>query len=76
MTQTLTFRLEKSLQTIEGFGASGCWWAQALGNWKEEALGSVLDLLYSSSKGFRQLILGRAVASHESPLWSLLSQAF
>ncbi len=51
MTHTLTARLDKPLQAIEGFGASGCWWAQSLGSWEAEALEPVLDLLYSSSKG-------------------------
>lgn len=36
-------------QTIEGFGASGAWWAQSVGNW--ENIDEITELLYGSEKG-------------------------
>ena len=38
-------------QQIEGFGASGCWWAQWLGLWPEETLEPIIDLLYDKQRG-------------------------
>ncbi len=32
----LNINEEKRYQTIEGFGASGAWWAQIVGNWTHE----------------------------------------
>jgi len=39
------------LQTIEGFGASGAWWAQSIGNWPKEKSDKILNLLYNREKG-------------------------
>jgi O-glycosyl hydrolase len=39
------------LQTIEGFGASGAWWSQSIGNWPEERRDAILNLLYSRKEG-------------------------
>lgn len=36
-------------QTIEGFGASACWWSQSVGNW--ENIDEVMELLYGTDKG-------------------------
>ncbi|WP_274365408.1 glycoside hydrolase family 30 protein [Paenibacillus thermotolerans] len=36
-------------QRIEGFGASGAWWAQDVGGW--DNLGDIMDLLYDDKKG-------------------------
>ncbi len=36
-------------QKIEGFGASGAWWAQDVGGW--DNLGEIMDLLYDDKKG-------------------------
>ncbi|WP_336786196.1 glycoside hydrolase family 30 protein [Paenibacillus sp. MMO-177] len=36
-------------QTIDGFGASGAWWAQDVGGW--DNLSDIMDLLYDSNKG-------------------------
>ncbi len=41
---------KKTYQTLEGFGASGAWWAQALGAWTDE-LEHVLDLLFDRDRG-------------------------
>jgi len=36
-------------QKIDGFGASGAWWAQDVGGW--DNLNEIMDLLYDGSKG-------------------------
>lgn len=41
----------KRLQTIEGFGASGAWWAQSIGNWPSEKRDKILGLLFSREDG-------------------------
>ena len=48
----------KKYQTMTGFGASGAWWAQLVGNWEsiDEASGKktkdrISELLYSKEKG-------------------------
>jgi O-glycosyl hydrolase len=38
---------EKSLQTIEGWGSSLCWWAGQVGNWEESRVDSLIDLITS-----------------------------
>lgn len=45
----IEIKAEQSFQTMEGFGASGAWWAQDVGGWKE--LDSVLDYLFDREKG-------------------------
>ena len=41
----------KSYQTVEHFGASAAWWAQCVGNWSEDKVQRIMNLLYSSSDG-------------------------
>ena len=41
---------EHTHQPIDGFGASGAWWAQDVGGW-EEARDQIADLLFSKDKG-------------------------
>lgn len=36
-------------QTIEGFGASGAWWAQDIGRWSEDKIDVVTELLYGDT---------------------------
>lgn len=36
-------------QTIEGFGASGAWWAQDLGRWSEDKIDVITELLYGET---------------------------
>ncbi|MCL2531613.1 MAG: hypothetical protein FWE40_05600 [Oscillospiraceae bacterium] len=38
-------------QTIEGFGASGAWWAQFVGGWPEETRREIMRLLYDKEHG-------------------------
>lgn len=40
---------EIEYQTIEGFGASGAWWAQEVGGW--ENIDEIMQLLYDNEKG-------------------------
>lgn len=37
---------ETTFQTIDGFGASGAWWAQGVGAWPEQKRAEIVDLLY------------------------------
>ncbi|MHC5135875.1 MAG: glycoside hydrolase, partial [Planctomycetota bacterium] len=39
------------LQTIEGFGASGAWWAQSVGAWPKDKREHILKLLYDAKEG-------------------------
>jgi len=42
---------KKTYQTMEGFGASGAWWAQVVGGWPEAERREVLRLLYDKETG-------------------------
>ncbi len=44
-----TFDMTKTYQTIDGFGASGAWWAQDIGRWNDEQIDRVTELLYGES---------------------------
>lgn len=52
-TPTLTVDVQptQTHQTIEGFGASGAWWAQAIGGWRDENRQRIIDLLFHPTKG-------------------------
>jgi len=41
----------KTYQTMEGFGASGAWWAQLVGGWPGGVRGEILKLLYNREEG-------------------------
>lgn len=49
MTTEITIMPQKKYQKIEGFGASGAWWAQDVGGWAN--LGEILDYLFNKDKG-------------------------
>lgn len=38
-------------QTISGFGASGCWWAQDVGSWESEKADRIVRLLFDRQTG-------------------------
>jgi O-glycosyl hydrolase len=38
-------------QTIAGFGASGCWWAQDVGGWEPGKMGKIVELLFDRVRG-------------------------
>ncbi len=46
---TVTIDPTQVNQTIEGFGASGAWWAQDVGGWPDEKRDAILDLLYTDT---------------------------
>jgi hypothetical protein len=48
---TITIDPTQRYQTLEGFGASGAWWAQAIGGWSDENRQRVVDLLFSPDPG-------------------------
>ncbi|SDW76222.1 glycoside hydrolase [Paenibacillus sp. CF384] len=43
-------------QRMEGFGASGAWWAQHTGSWQESELARLLELFYDPHKGIGMTI--------------------
>ena len=47
----IVVRLDQPRQTIEGFGASGCWWAQDVGNWPEATRRQVGVWLFDRASG-------------------------
>ena len=47
----LTLQPKKQFQTIEGFGASGAWWAQLVGGWPDETRREIMRLLYCKEHG-------------------------
>lgn len=44
-----TINTSKAYQTIDGFGASGCWWSQSVGDW--ENADEIIGLLYDEEDG-------------------------
>jgi O-glycosyl hydrolase len=45
----LVLNPQKTAQSITGFGASGAWWAQAIGGWPESERKRIVKLLYGES---------------------------
>jgi O-glycosyl hydrolase len=50
-TTTITINRTQPHQTIEGFGVSGAWWAQAIGGWSEPNRQRIIDLLFDPQQG-------------------------
>ncbi len=48
---TITLHSAETRQTIEGFGASGAWWAQVIGGWSDENRQRIIDLLFNPITG-------------------------
>lgn len=44
-----TINTNTKYQTIDGFGASGAWWAQDLGRWSDKQIDVVTELLYGET---------------------------
>lgn len=42
----ITLFPQQTNQTIEGFGASGAWWAQVIGGWPDAKRSQIVNLLY------------------------------
>lgn len=51
MSDTLHVNLNLRHQVIDGFGASGAWWAQDIGGWPEETRQHIADLLFDRQRG-------------------------
>ena len=47
----LTLDPSSAFQTVEHFGTSAAWWAQAVGTWPEAELDRTVDLLFSREQG-------------------------
>lgn len=50
-TPTLALNPETVHQTIAGFGASGCWWAQDVGGWQPDKVDRIVSLLFDQKAG-------------------------
>jgi O-glycosyl hydrolase len=50
-TAAINIISSEELQTIEGFGASGAWWAQDVGGWEPEKLDEIIRLLFDTDTG-------------------------
>jgi O-glycosyl hydrolase len=48
---TLIVNQQQTLQTIDGFGASGAWWAQYVGTWEDQARSRIAELLFDRNEG-------------------------
>jgi len=47
----VTINTEKELQTMDGFGASGAWWAQYVGTWDDDVRNHIAKLLFDRTEG-------------------------
>ena len=41
----------QTYQTIDGFGAAGCWWVNYVGYWSKNEISNVMKYLYSPTEG-------------------------
>lgn len=58
--------LEKTQQTLEGWGSSLCWWAGQIGNWEEPKVDSLLDLI-TSPQGLNMNIFRYNIGGGDDP---------
>ncbi|MBN2046931.1 MAG: hypothetical protein JW750_03720 [Anaerolineaceae bacterium] len=49
--ETITLLPDRPGQMIEGFGASGAWWAQAVGGWEDGSRERIIECLFDRRKG-------------------------
>jgi O-glycosyl hydrolase len=47
----IRINLAEDRQTIEGFGASGAWWAQDIGGWDDGSRERIVQLLFDQQEG-------------------------
>ena len=47
----MTLRGDAVHQTIAGYGASACWWAQDVGGWEADKVDTVVSLLFDRERG-------------------------
>ena len=50
-TRNITLDAGDVRQTISGFGASGCWWAQDVGGWETDKVDQIVDWLFNRDNG-------------------------
>ena len=50
-TEVAIVHTEQTMQVLRGFGASGGWWAQEVGNWPADTRRDILKLLFDRSSG-------------------------
>lgn len=48
---TVSLKTGAVRQTVAGFGASGCWWAQDVGGWQQDKVDKIVELLFNKEKG-------------------------
>lgn len=48
---TISVNSAETYQTLEGFGASGAWWAQVIGGWSDRNRQRIIDLLFNPTSG-------------------------
>ncbi|MCZ4151050.1 hypothetical protein BZG21_42450, partial [Escherichia coli] len=73
--QTLTFEgepvrlnMDQSYDHFEGWGTSLAWWANDLGEWKDQAkLNEVMDLVFDPAKGLGLNIVRYNIGGEENP---------
>jgi O-glycosyl hydrolase len=55
-------------QTLEGWGTSLCWWANAIGEWRDEATKArLMDLVFDPEKGLGLNIVRYNIGGGENP---------
>ncbi|MGL5561649.1 MAG: hypothetical protein ACRDCN_03370, partial [Tannerellaceae bacterium] len=42
---TVRVNANKPMQTIEGWGSSLCWWAAQVGNWDDDQIDEIVNLM-------------------------------
>ena len=50
-TKEIILLPEEKHQTIDGFGASGAWWAQDIGGWEDNKRNQIVQLLFNPETG-------------------------
>lgn len=51
VSEVVTINVSNTKQIIDGFGASGAWWAQEIGGWSDANRRKIVDLLFDREKG-------------------------
>ncbi|MBL8133910.1 MAG: xylanase [Anaerolineae bacterium] len=65
---TISVDTADSRQTLDGFGASGAWWAQAVGRWSDDNRQRVVDLLFNPTTGIGLTIFRYNIGGGEQNL--------
>ncbi len=65
---TISVHSAETRQTIDGFGASGAWWAQVIGGWSDENRQRIVDLLFNPITGIGLTIYRHNIGGGEQGL--------